>query len=226
MSLTSVAHLDFDRRTNDLPMWAVVVAGADRVADFACGSGRIPECLGWPCAWYGVDLDPTAVSTFNERVPPLAVGEAICADMANHTPCVDADVAICAFSSLYLLPHNQHADVLRGMVASVKAGGVVAIEVFQPQPRFRGFREEFKSLADGLVRTSRYHTDVSQRITRVVRLYGHAGGEPTAKLSEVIYWRDVEDMKRLLSDAGLTGVEALTARPVPAGMVLLTGRKP
>jgi len=226
----SLVHaLDYGHRTADIDLWrSLLPPSGDAVVEFACGAGRIPAALGWP-RWVGVDLDSEAVAAFNAAAPDEAA-RAHALDMASRDLVSrllaspgPVGLAFVAFSSLYLVPHEQQAQVIRNLAETCRRGGLVAAEVFVPQPWTWGAgpREEIRRLPDDVFRRTVYRTDPEAQVTVAHRTYMR-GAATLHQATERIHWRHPMTVQRLFEDAGLADVRH--AEGAPDGMVCVVGR--
>lgn len=179
------------------------------------------------------------VERFRERVPGETV--AVCGSVTRKATWTraakamdgSADIAIVPFSTLYLVPHNRQADVLRWAGGLVRPDGMVAAEVFVPKLRFMrtGKFETIGGCADPdggstWVRLSRFAVDAAKRTTDVVRYYGPPDRYELV-VRERIHWRLPAELVALGDEAGLGQVQVLEYggdQDVPHGHVVLTGR--
>lgn len=244
VTLADVYRLDFGRRTEDLTTWSALVdaAPAGPILDVCCGDGRATKHLVGPRDVYGVDQSATFAA--------LARGVGIVAASGEASRIEDLRAAgprpalvICAYSSLFLLPHRQQAEAVDAMAEVAAAGGVVAVETFVP--KLHESRTVDSTVADPndptsppWVRRTTYTVVDASRTTRITRLYGPEAGNWTMRLEETVYWRDPDEIALLFRRAGLTDVEWSQSLvrlfgddgirrvvPVAPGMSLTVGRR-
>jgi len=264
VGLAAVYHLDMGRRTVDLDLWASLLSdeaerygGSVSVIEVGCGTGRVPRgvALRHPRlpieSWVGIDVDPAMVRAFQRRAPAWATpveGDAVTVEAWDEARGIlggAADVVLVPYATLFLVPHERQAHLLRLAVGSSKPGALIAAEVFVPQWTDSGTYEntvwcepeEPDALGRKLVRRTVYQVDGSRRVTRATRQYGPATpglGSPrldrwrsSCRVEETIHWRLPAELPRLAEEAGM-GVSRVLRnehdRRVPEGYVLLVGR--
>jgi len=235
-TLAEVYDLDWalGHRRDDLDLWADLVAPALRIVEVGCGDGRVPRMLRevgrhhW-AQWYGIDTDRDMLDEYPED---WLLGEAqdpstwqALATLLDEP----ADLVIVPFSSLYLIPHEQQVDVLRGAGGILRAGGVVAVEAFVPSAEFltTGIRYAVGAVrspgVEPWVRHTEYRIDAAARITDAVRRYGPPSRYELV-VRERIYWRLPNELIDLAGEAGLIDAHLRGDHLVPPGNIVLTAR--
>jgi hypothetical protein len=150
---------------------------------------------------------------------------------------------ICAYSSLFLLPHRGQADAIDAMAEVASAGALVAVEAFAPKlSESRTLDQPVANPNDPAgapwVRRTTYAVNPAMRTTRIERLYGPEPEKWTMRLSESVYWRDPDEVALLFRRAGLVDVAWSSSLvrlrdsngvgrvvPVAGGMTLTVGRR-
>lgn len=242
VTLADVYHLDFGRRTEDLTTWAALADAAPfgAVLDVACGDGRATAALVPRRRVYGIDVD----SRFAGRARAAGLLASV-----GHMDVCDAyrigerpALVICAYSSIFLLPHARQQAAIDAMAEVVLGNGIVAVETFVP--RLLDDRVVDQTVADPndpravpWTRRSTYSVDRTSRTTRIERLYGPDPGRWTMRLHEVVYWREPDEIGILFRRAGLVDVNTSTSlvqvfgdghsmvAPVAPRMALTVGRR-
>ena len=246
VTLADVYHLDFGRRTNDRTTWSSLADASPpgAVLDVCCGDGRATRHLVESREVYGVDQD-TAFAALARSVGIVATqGEAQRVESlraAGPRP----SLVICAYSSLFLLPHRAQVEAIEAMAEVALPNAVVAVEAFVPQMIESRTLDQPVENPNGptllpWTRRTTYSVDERSRTTRIERLYGPDPGEWTMRLAEVVYWRDPDEVGLLFRRAGLLSVESSlrtvgvfdatgARRLVPvasdSGMALTVGRR-
>lgn len=250
VTLADVYALDFGQRTADLPTWDALAAACPRgpVLDVACGDGRATAALAARGRnVLGVDLNPAFLARARQRGL-----DAKYADLTQHRSVhgwgfalPPAALVVCAYSSLYLLPHDAQERLVACMAEALAPGGVLAIEVFVPVLVGDGTMDQ--PCADPndasrppWVRRTRYTVYPESRTTRIERLYGPERERWTMRLTEIVRWRDPAELVLLARRAGLEQVQVDTVSttlrvsragfderyvvPIAPGHALLTAR--
>lgn len=245
VSLADVYELDFGRRTEDLTTWAALADAAPpgAVLDVACGDGRATAGLVSRRRVYGVDADSRFAGRARAAGLDASVGRAEVpgALRVGERPAL----VVCAYSSLFLLPHPNQQAAIDAMAEVVAVGGIVAVETFVP----KFTRDDGPVVFDHHVadpndprgvpwtRRSTYRVDRSARRTEIERLYGPDPGRWTMSLREVVYWRDPDEIALMFRRAGLLDSNTSTSlasvfaegrsmvAPVAIGMALTVGRR-
>lgn len=244
VTLADVYRLDFGRRTDDAATWAALSGAAlgGSVLDVCCGDGRATRGLLGERAVYGVDRSAAFVSAARDAGIKASVGDA---EQAAHLRAAGPRPAmvVCAYSSLFLLPHARQADAVEAMAEVALPGALVAVETFVP--KLSADRVHDQTVANPndptdhrWVRRTTYEVDTGARTTKITRLYGPDPDRWTMRLSEVVYWRDPDEVALLFRRAGLVSVEHSTTTvlvldalgrrsvvPVAHGMALTVGRR-
>ena len=245
VTLADVYHLDFGRRTDDLTTWSALAdaAPAGSVLDVCCGDGRATKHLiGVGRKVYGLDTDSKFCALARGVGIDTTTGEASSVAALRVVGPRPA-LVVCAYSSLFLLPHARHAEAIDAMAEVVLSGGFVAVEAFAP--KLHESRTVDSTVADPndptsppWVRRTTYTVVDASRTTRITRLYGPEAGNWTMRLEETVYWRDPDEIALLFRRAGLTDVEWSQSLvrlfgddgirrvvPVASGMSLTVGRR-
>lgn len=236
VSLAQVYAIDFGRRTEDLALWAALRARAPEgpTIEVGVGDGRASGLL--PGERYGIDLDLDFVYRARAVGIQAIQGDAAEARDWNALP-RDAGLVFCAFSTLFLIPHDRQASVIRNMLAHLAPGGILAVETFQPTlAPGMGQRLEIpvrnpNGVGPDWTRCALYVARADNRIvpepplppgcgvTNIVRRYGPERDEWRMELHETVYWRTPDAMLDLFREAGACGGQSL-GREVPSGSVL------
>ena len=244
VTLADVYHLDFGRRTADLVTWSALADAAPKgpVLDVCCGDGRATKHLVADRDVYGVDQSATFAA--------LARGVGIVALSGEASRIEDLRAAgprpslvVCAYTSLFLLPHRQQAEAVAAMAEVAASGALVAVETFVPTlHESRAVDQPVANPNDPAslpwVRRTTYTVVEFSRTTRIERLYGPDPDAWTMRLSETVYWRDPDEVALLFRRAGLVDVDWSTSLvrlfgpdgvrrvvPVAPGMALTVGRR-
>lgn len=244
VTLADVYRLDFGRRTDDLTTWTALADAAPvgPILDVCCGDGRATKHLVGGRDVYGIDQSAT-FAALARGVGIVAVdGEAQRVEnlrAAGPRPAL----VVCAYSSLFLLPHRGQAEAVDAMAEVAAQGALVAVEAFIP--KLDGSRTVDQPVANPndpasspWVRRTTYNVDERSRTTRIERLYGPEPEAWTMRLSETVYWRDPDEVALLFRRAGLADVGwsrnlvrvfgrdgAGRVVPVAPGMSLTVGRR-
>jgi SAM-dependent methyltransferase len=244
VTLADVYRLDFGRRTDDAATWAALSGAAlgGPVLDVCCGDGRATRGLLGERTVYGVDQSAAFVSVARDAGIKASVGGAervASLRAAGPRPAL----VVCAYSSLLLLPHARQAEAIEAMAEVALPGALVAVEAFVP--KLTSDRVVDQTVANPndptdhrWVRRTTYEVDTASRTTRIARLYGPDPEKWTMQLSEVVYWRDPDEIALLFRRAGLVSVDHSTTTvlvldslgrrsvvPVAPGMALTVGRR-
>lgn len=238
VSLADVYSIDFGRRTEDFPVWEHMaqVAKPGPVIEVGCGDGRLRHCFG-DRPYAGIELDPVlAARARSAGVRPVAVGDASDPEPWTQVGYGNASLVFCAYSTLYLVPHDRQRRVVAEMAKVVSQGGILAIEVFKPEPGFPALPKpptEIQVLSpngpdDGpWLRRSEFSTGRPtydpwgnvQVTTEIVRRYGPSREKWTMEMRETVYytaWAAIAQWVQAL------GFVLLTA-PSPPGSILIAG---
>jgi SAM-dependent methyltransferase len=250
VSLAEVYDLDMGRRISDVGLWGKYTSGQS-VIEVGCGNGRVPRLLdsaaSWearcspPTAWIGMDLDDRMVTAANGLGIDwfgALVGDARDREtwsMARVALGGAAERVVIPYSTLFLVPHEQQAEVLGLAMASLEPDGLLLAECFIPSMTRDHVSEVPCRPPEALVlhlmgaeikrwyRRSEFRVDAASRTTVVDRYYGPQD-DPQYHVRETIYWRRPAELLELAEEAGLAGAEVLTGKPVPPGFVLLAAR--
>lgn len=245
VTLSDVYHLDFGRRSDDRATWAALADAAPTgpVLDVCCGDGRVTaRLIADGRDVYGVDADARFCALARARGIDATVGDASrVADLRAAGP--RPALVVCAYSSLFLLPHARQAEAINAMAEVASQGALVAVEAFVPRPAASRTADQLVAnpndpAAPQWVRRTTYHVDERSRTTQIERLYGPEPEAWTMRLSESVYWRDPDEVALLFRRAGLVDVDwsASLVRlfgpdgvrrvvPVALGMAVTVGRR-
>lgn len=231
VTLADVYHLDFGRRTEDLMMWTALahLAPAGSVLDVGCGDGRATRDLiqlGRPVLGFDPNGKFNHLARINYLVTPTSDEATLTADypesyhwarMVNKG--AGFSLVVCAYSTLWLMPHIRQATAITLMAEALLPGGVLAIEVFIPE--YTENRVVDSPCCDPndptrppWVRRSTFRINHALRRTEITRLYGPVPEQWTMRLEETVYWRDPADLLMLARRAGLSSAEVLTGPAV------------
>lgn len=109
----------------DLPHWAELTDGSERVLDLGCGSGRVGlylAALGRDVT--GIDTDPELVATFNARAARKSLSAmAIEADARGWDLDAGFDTILAPMQLMQLLDAAGRKDCLRCATVHLAAGG-------------------------------------------------------------------------------------------------------
>lgn len=101
-------------------------AGATRLLDVGCGTGRHLELLKGRFQVEGVDLNPTMLEVARERCPDVPFHEA---DMADFSLEGHFDIVTCLFSSIaYVRTEERMRSSILCMRKQLNTGGILLIE--------------------------------------------------------------------------------------------------
>lgn len=247
VTLSDVYRHDFSTRTEDLVTWAALAEAAPdgAILDVACGDGRATRRLAAEGrAVYGIDID--ARFAVQARQVGIQAIEGPAERVYTHRVALEGarpTLAICAYSSLFLFPHERQADVIEAMAEVAKTGALVAVETFVPtMMESREVDQPTPNPNDptgpAWVRRTTYRVSVAERRTTIERLYGPRLNDWTMRLTERVYWREPDEIELLFRRAGLAEVASsdrlLSVRgregsirvvPVAKGMRLTVGRR-
>jgi len=230
ISLAKVYETDFGRRKDDREFWMGILnqatqakKGPIRVVEGAIGNGRIPRLImamgtqetPMPIReWVGFDLDPGMVERCKE-VSPLWVRSYI-GDLTNRASWTEArlygpvDVAIIAYSSLYLVPHDKQFEAINAAVETLDAGkgtSVLVVEAFIPRWMTGNYHEMRICFdPDGGTEPWQRRTDytVGGEHTHAIRYYGPIRSATKNEMEwryyykEDIYWKNPGDLYELV----------------------------
>lgn len=132
--------LNRELQTEDLPFYAAVIPPeAKRVCEVACGTGRILFSLAAAGrSLCGVDLSEQMLEIAGQKA--VAAGlevELLLGDMRRLPDFGTADVVICGYNALqHLCRDGEAAAFLRAAGAQLAAGGMIILDVFNPDQRF------------------------------------------------------------------------------------------
>lgn len=240
ISLADVYSIDFGRRTEDFPAWENLdhVAKPGRVIEVGCGDGRLRRCF--PERPYaGIELNATlAARARGAGVRPVFVGDASEPSTWLEEDLREAALVFCAYSTLYLVPHDRQRLVISEMAKRLPDGGLLAIEVFKPEPGFPVLPKpptEIPVLSpngpqDGpWLRRSEFSTGRpvydawgnAQVTTEIVRRYGPSRERWTMELRETVYYTAVPTIRGWIRAMGLELVDI----PAPPGSIMVAGRR-
>jgi len=238
VTLARVYDIDFGQRDEDVPTWLALAATAipGPVVEVGVGDGRVARHLvAAGREVHGIDVDRDFLSRARQRgVVPHHGSAADSSTWAEVPPC---GLAICAYSTLYLVPHDLQAGVVRAMAAALLPGGTFAVEVFvpsadAPRPVDVSVGDPSEPAVRSWTRRTLYDVDFATRTTRATRWYGPEVGNWRMQLDETIYWRWAEDVHGfLVRDAGLRDARITRSSPgsllpVARGSIVATWRKP
>ena len=199
VGLADVYRLDFGRRDVDLPTWSVLaaLAGPGPILDVGCGDGRATRDLRADGREvYGIDPDVRLLAAARDAGIKTERGTAD--DPASYRYLPRVALALCAYSTFWLLQHDVQERALARMAEAIKPGGLVAVEVFVPV--LTADREVEEAVLDPndprrppWVRLSRFSLFPDLRQTGVERFYGPSRDRFTMVLRERLYWRDPDE---------------------------------
>lgn len=198
---------------------ALAAAGRDGgVLELGAGTGRlaIPLAAGGT-AVDGIEASPAMVRQLRTQPGGAAVGVVI-ADLADFDlPRKDYGVAVCAVSTLFMLPHAQQRSCIAAAARHLRPGGTLFIEAFRFDPRrfdAHGQRTEHRRATAGTHTVHSRH-DLAARAISIT----HVLGEPDGATSEY---------QVTLHYTSLAGLDAMPPprawRCPPAGMTGRAGR--
>ena len=240
VSLAEVYGIDFGRRIEDFPTWEKLshLAKPGMVIEVGCGDGRLRRCFpGRPYA--GIELNPTLAARARDAgVRPVVVGDASEPSTWADEDLDAAMLVFCAYSTLYLVPHDQQRRVVAEMAKRLPLGGILAIEVFKPEPGFPILPKpptEIPVLSpngpqDGpWLRRSEfspgrpvYDAWGNARVTtEIVRRYGPSRERWTMELRETVYYTSVSAIRGWVQALGLDALDV----PAPPGSIMVAGRR-
>lgn len=233
VSLYDVWDADMGRRIEDATLWRVC-CGGQRVVELGCGDGRVLRLaygpgVKKPAFWCGIDLDPRfgvrcGVTADSLGVPHAEVNgnfvdPLVWAVARKFGP---FDVAVCAFSTLFLVPHEQQIEAVRLATSALAPGGRFIAEVFVPEFLTSSSRVHFgrvnpldevveteraRAERAAWVRSTRYEVNAGRKITRALRRYeppGDVSDTRAVEIEETIYWDRPDDLAARLSATGFS----------------------
>ncbi len=238
VTLHDIYDLDMGRRSEDMPTWARMIEwafderagmlGGLRVAEVGIGDGRIirglrNDPLRHVAVWYGFDCDEAFLRRA-VRVSPIVrpvLGDASLP--ATWREMTGLDLVIIPYSTLFLFEHDQQEAVMQLAQRSLRAGGMLAIEVFVPRVLESGTVTQVNACRnpheteETWARRTIYDVDAAARRTVATRLYGPCdvidGVRAEMRVVETIYWRAPVEFNELCVRAGFGRASIHFARP-------------
>lgn len=183
-------------------------AGDGALLELGVGTGR----LAIPLTTQGVTVDgiegsPAMIHRLQAQPGGGAVGIHQ-ADLANFDlPRTDYTVAICAVSTLFMLPHDQQRTAIRAATRHLREGGLLFIEAFQPDPtRFDDDGRRVENRQTGLdwhiVRSTH---DPRQRSIRIE--HELSDGTGSSRYEVTLHYASTESIDAMAAEAGLQLVD-------------------
>jgi SAM-dependent methyltransferase len=210
---------DYGAIDDDLPFYRELARRADGpVLEVMCGSGRLLLPLaraGLRLA--GVDISGAMLKLAHERLAAAGLAERVElleADIRERAPRGPFGLAIVAINSfMHLANTADQLAALRQIHAALRPGGLLALDLFNPEPRFlteqRGALALDKSfsLADG-TRVQKFvaqHVDMAAQISQVTFIYDELDAEGHVRrgtLPFTMRWLYRYELEHLLARAG------------------------
>ncbi|MGH3201967.1 MAG: class I SAM-dependent methyltransferase [Streptosporangiaceae bacterium] len=169
---------------------ALAAAGRDGgVLELGAGTGR----LAIPLAARGIQVDgieasPAMAAELRSRPGGDAVGIVI-ADMAGFDlPYRHYGAAVCAVSTLFMLPHPAQQSCIQAAARHLRPGGTLFIETFRLDPRrfdAHGHRTEQRHAETG-THTVRSRHDPAAQALHITHILG--GGDGASRAYDVTLW--------------------------------------
>lgn len=127
-------------QTADIPLYASEVpAQAKRVCEVACGTGRILLTLDAPGReLIGIDLSEDMLRIARQKSADRGIAARwLKADMRELPDMEPMDVVICGYNSMqHLCSEDDALAFLRGARRCLAPGGIMILDVFNPDPQF------------------------------------------------------------------------------------------
>jgi SAM-dependent methyltransferase len=185
----------------------LAAAGRDGgVLELGAGTGR----LAIPLAARGIRVDgieasQAMIGQLRSRPGSSAVG-IIIADLAGFDlPYQDYTAAVCAVSTLFMLPHPAQQSCIRAAARHLRPGGTLFIEAFWFDPgRFdaHGQRTEHRHAATGAHTVHSRHDPATKTIT-ITHVLGDENGR-TSEYEVTLHYSTLDQLDAMAEAAGLT----------------------
>jgi SAM-dependent methyltransferase len=185
----------------------LAAAGRDGgVLELGAGTGR----LAIPLAARGIRVDgieasPAMIGQLRSRPGGDAVGVVV-ADLAGFDlPYRDYAAAVCAVSTLFILPHPAQQSCIRAAARHLRPGGMLFIEAFRFDPgRFgaHGQRTEYRPAETGTHTVHSRHDPARKAITITHVLGDENGG--AGEYEVTLHYSSLNQLDAMAEAAGLT----------------------
>jgi SAM-dependent methyltransferase len=238
---------DYGAVDDDLPFYyQLAQRTGGPVLEVMCGSGRLLLPLartGLHLA--GLDVSGAMLGLARERLVAAELSERVQlyeADIREHTPSGSFGLAIVAINSfMHLADTADQLAALEHIHAALRPGGLLAIDLFNPEPRVLSEQHDVLvldktfTLADG-TRVQKFvaqHVDMAAQTSHVTFIYDEIDAEGQVRRSTLPFsmrWLYRYEMEHLLARAGfaLDGVYGsydLDDYSAESELLLLVARK-
>lgn len=180
-----------------------------RLVDIACGGGRhiaSASRAGYSCV--GIDLSPSLLATAKSQLPraQLVRGDMRSLPFASFS----FDLALSLFTSIgYFDSDEEHVVVAAEWRRVLRPGGKIIVDYLNPYTVIDSLvPEEVKTVGEKTAKIKRYYDQNRRRLVKEIELSSERSADNPEKYFESVRIFSIEELKRLLTGAGFSTVEA------------------